>query len=81
MKFIARINIMPQKALLDPQGRAVTATMKNLNLTGIDNVRIGKHVTMEVEAADREMAEAMVRAACERLLANPVMETFEFTVE
>jgi phosphoribosylformylglycinamidine synthase len=81
MKFIARINIMPQKALLDPQGRAVTATMKNLNLTGIDNVRIGKHITLEVEAADKQSAEAMVRTACERLLANPVMETFEFTVE
>jgi phosphoribosylformylglycinamidine synthase PurS subunit len=81
MKFIARINVMPQKALLDPQGKAVTATMKNLQLPEIENVRIGKHITMEVEAPDKATAEEKVKAACTKLLANPVMETFEFTVE
>ncbi|MBL7929937.1 MAG: phosphoribosylformylglycinamidine synthase subunit PurS [Bacteroidia bacterium] len=81
MKYTARINVMPQKALLDPQGKAVTATMKNLNLPEIENVRIGKHITMEVEAPDKATAEEKVKIACEKLLANPVMETFEFSIE
>ena len=50
MKFNAHINVMPQKALLDPQGRAVTGSMKNLDLSQIENVRIGKHITLEIEA-------------------------------
>ncbi|MCC6385078.1 MAG: phosphoribosylformylglycinamidine synthase subunit PurS [Bacteroidia bacterium] len=81
MKFIAHINVMPMKALLDPQGKAVTATMKNLNLTEIENVRIGKHITLEIEASDKTAAEEKVKTACERILANLVMETFEFTVK
>lgn len=81
MKYTARINVMPQKALLDPQGKAITATMKNLNLPEIENVRIGKHITLEIEAADKASAEEKVKTACEKLLANPVMETYEFTIE
>jgi phosphoribosylformylglycinamidine synthase subunit PurS len=80
MKFTAHINVMPQKALLDPQGRAVTSGMKNLQLKGIDNVRIGKHITMEVDAETKEAASEQVETACKKLLANPIMETFEFTL-
>ncbi len=78
MKFRAEINVMPLKALLDPQGKAVTASMKNLGLPEITGVRIGKHISLEVEAPDREQAEAKVHAACKKLLANPIMEHFEF---
>ncbi|HCP40921.1 MAG TPA: phosphoribosylformylglycinamidine synthase [Cryomorphaceae bacterium] len=80
MKFTAKINVMPQKALLDPQGKAVGANLKNIGLETCGNVRIGKHITMEVEAADVATAEAMVKQACEKLFINPVMEAFEFTV-
>lgn len=80
MKFIAHINVMPQKALLDPQGRAVTGSMKNLNLPEIGNVRIGKHITLEVEAASKDVATEKVDQACRQLLANPIMETFEFDI-
>ena len=80
MKFTAHINVMPQKALLDPQGRAVTSGMKNLQLNGIDNVRIGKHITMEVDAETKDAASEQVEIACKKLLANPIMETFEFTI-
>ncbi len=69
---------MPQKALLDPQGRAVSASMKNLNLSEIDNVRIGKHITLEVDAKSKEDAQQKVDQACKQLLANPIMETYEF---
>lgn len=81
MKFIASITIMPLKALLDPQGKAVTSSMKNLGLPEIDNVRIGKHVTLEVDADSREAAHQKVDAACKKLLANPIMEYFEFSLE
>lgn len=78
MKFRVEIDVMPLKNLLDPQGKAVTASMKNLGLPQISNVRIGKHITMEVEAETKEMAEYMVEKACTDLLHNPIMEYFEF---
>ncbi len=80
MKFTAHINVMPQKALLDPQGRAVTSGIKNMQLSGIENVRIGKHITMEIEADTKDAAAVQVETACKKLLANPIMETFEFTL-
>ncbi|MFM9055581.1 MAG: phosphoribosylformylglycinamidine synthase subunit PurS [Bacteroidota bacterium] len=78
MKFQAHIDVMPQKALLDPQGRAVTASMKNLSLSEIGNVRIGKHITLEIEADTETAAREKVELACKKLLANPIMETYSF---
>ena len=81
MKFRASIDIMPLPALLDPQGKAVSSNMKNIGLSSIDNVRIGKHITLEVEAGSQAEAEEQVKSACEKLLANQIMEQFEFRVE
>ena len=78
MKFKAEIDIMPLKALLDPQGKAVTSSLKNLNLSEIENVRIGKHISLEIEAADEATAKAKVGEACKNLLANHLMESYEF---
>jgi phosphoribosylformylglycinamidine synthase subunit PurS len=78
MKFIAEIDVMPLKALLDPQGKAVTGSMKNLGLEEIQNVRIGKHITLEIEAASKEVAHSKVDEACKKLLANQIMEFYEF---
>ena len=80
MNFRAEIDVMPLKALLDPQGKAVTSSMKNLGLPTITNVRIGKHISMEVEAESKEIASKMVEKACKDLLHNPIMEGFEFHV-
>lgn len=80
MKFIAEIDVMPHKALLDPQGKAVSGSMKNLNLPEIGNVRIGKHISLEVEADSKAVAEAKVDEACKKLLANPIMEYYEFKI-
>lgn len=80
MKYRAEINIMPLKALLDPQGKAITASMKNLNLPEITNVRLGKHITLEVEADDTAGARQKVETACKKLLANPIMEYYEFEI-
>jgi phosphoribosylformylglycinamidine synthase PurS subunit len=81
MKFIAEINVMPHKALLDPQGKTVTAAMKNLKLAEISNVRIGKHIQLEVEADSETLAGQMVEKACKDLLANPIMEGFTFELK
>ena len=81
MKYTAHITVMPQKALLDPQGRAVTSSMKNLNLPEIQNVRIGKHITLEIDATSQDAAKEKVDTACKKLLANPIMETYEFELK
>ena len=80
MKFKAEINIMPHKALLDPQGKAVTGSMKNVGLPEIENVRIGKHISLEIEATSKDAANAKVDEACKKLLANQIMESYEFTL-
>ncbi len=80
-KFVAEINVMPLKALLDPQGKAVTGSMKNLGLPEITNVRIGKHITLEVEAKTKEEASTKVDEACKKLLCNQIMEFYEFSVK
>lgn len=80
MKFKAEIDVMPLKELLDPQGKAVTASMTNLGLSEIGNVRIGKHITLEVDAADQDTARTKVEKACKDLLTNQIMESYEFTL-
>ena len=80
MKFIAQIDVMPQKALLDPQGKAVTGSMKNLGHQNITNVRIGKHIQLEVEADSEKEAHAQVDDVCKKMLANLIMETYTFSL-
>lgn len=80
MKFCAEINVMPLKALLDPQGKAITSSMKNIGLPEITNVRIGKHISLEIEAKDKKEAKEKVESACKKLLANLIMETYEFMI-
>jgi len=80
-KFQAEIDVMPKKEILDPQGKAVTGSMKNLGLAEIQNVRIGKHITLEIEADSAETAHAKVDEACKNLLANLIMESYTFTVQ
>ena len=81
MKFIASVDIMPHKELLDPQGKATMLGLKNLEIQGVDDVRIGKHIALTLEAASEEEANAMVDTACKRLLSNPIMESYDFKLE
>lgn len=80
MRFTAHINVMPLKELLDPQGKAVTGALHNLGLAEVQDVRIGKHIHLQLEAADEAAARAMAEDACRKLLANPVMETFDISL-
>lgn len=81
MKFLAEIDIMPQKEILDPQGKAVKLGLHNLNMDSIDNVRIGKHIRLEVDAASEADARQTVDAACRQLLANLIMEEYSITLK
>lgn len=80
MKFKAEIDVMPLDALLDPQGKAVTNSMKNIGLSEIDGVRIGRHVRLFVDAASKDVAEQKVEEACKKLLSNQIMESYTFSV-
>ncbi len=79
MKYIAKINIMTRSEILDPQGKAVKLGLHNLHMDSIDNVRIGKHIRLEVDADTEEQARTTVDAACRQLLANLIME--EYSIE
>jgi phosphoribosylformylglycinamidine synthase subunit PurS len=80
MKYTASVKIMPNKNLLDPQGKAVLLGLKNMSLSLINDVRIGKSIELEVEASSEIEAKEMVEIACKKLLANSVMEYFEVSV-
>ncbi len=81
MKFTAEIDVMPLKSLLDPQGKAVSASMGNVGLSEIENVTIGKHITLEIEAENKEIASIKVDQACKKMLCNQIMESYIFTLK
>ena len=81
MKFKVEIDVMPQDALLDPQGKAVSQSMKTIDLPEITDVRIGRHIQLFVVAEDKTTAKAKVEEACKKLLVNQVMEQYTFTIE
>jgi len=78
MKYKATIHIMPRDEILDPQGKATLLGLKNLGLEDFEQVRIGKRIEVEVEAKDKQAAEDKVKEACTKLLANTIIEKFEF---
>ena len=71
---------MPLKELLDPQGKAVLGSLGNLGMKTIEDVRIGKNITLQIEAASKEAAQQVAEEASKKLLANPVMEYFEIEI-
>jgi phosphoribosylformylglycinamidine synthase len=80
MKFIAEIDVMPHKELLDPQGKTVVKNMKNIHLQGINDVRIGKHIQMTIEADSQDAAKEKVETACKKLLSNMIMEGYSYDI-
>ncbi len=72
----ARVHVMLKQGVLDPQGEAVRHALSSLGFTGVDAVRQGKVIELDLAATDRVAAEAEVRAMCEKLLANTVIETY-----
>lgn len=81
MTYTVQIKVMPLKELLDPQGKAVMGGLRNLGLTGVEDVRVGKNITLQLNAGSAEEAKQMAEEASKKLLANPVMEYFEVSCE
>jgi phosphoribosylformylglycinamidine synthase len=77
MTYSVQIKIMPLKDLLDPQGKAVLGGLQNLGITGVTDVRVGKHISLEIDADSEAAAKQLAEEASKKLLANPVMEFFE----
>jgi phosphoribosylformylglycinamidine synthase subunit PurS len=80
MIFSVQVKVMPLKELLDPQGKAVMGGLQNLGLQSVNDVRIGKNISLQVEANTPEQARTIAEEASKKLLANPVMEYFEIAV-
>ena len=79
MNFNVVINIMPKKALLDPQGKAVKNALSSLNLK-VEDVRIGKNIDVIVEAETKELAISKIEEACKKLLVNQITEEYKYKI-
>jgi phosphoribosylformylglycinamidine synthase len=77
----ARVHVRLKDGVLDPQGAAIARALAQLGFAGVGEVRQGKMIELQLDDGDRAEAEARVRAMCERLLANPVIETYTVTID
>ncbi len=78
--FLAKIHVSLKKAVLDPQGVAVKDALASLGFKGVGSVRMGRVIEVQLEARDEAAARAQVEAMCRKLLANLVIEQYEFTL-
>jgi len=76
LKFKAEIDVMPKEGILDPRGEAISKNMEIFGINNTSEVTLGKHIRLILTSPDEETAYEKVKEACERLLANRVMETF-----
>lgn len=81
MTYTVQIKVMPLKELLDPQGKAVMGGLQNLGLRGVEDVRVGKNITLQVNADSADKAKQIAEEASKKLLSNPVMEYYEVLCE
>ena len=77
MTYTVQIKVMPLKELLDPQGKAIAGGLQNLGLNNIEDVRVGKNITLQINADTSNQAQQIAEEATKKLLANPVMEYYE----
>ena len=80
-KFKATINITLRKNILDVQGKTVQHALHSIDFPMIDNVRIGKLVELDIEAESEEKARELLTDACNKLIANPIIEDYEITIK
>jgi phosphoribosylformylglycinamidine synthase len=78
--MIARVHITLKKGVLDPQGKAIQHGLSELGFEGLEEVRMGKYIEMRLSGLSRDEAERRVRAMCEQLLANTVIEDFKLEI-
>jgi len=80
-KYLAKIIIMPHKELLDPQGKTVAKNIGHMDIQGIQDVRIGKHIEISLLAENEESAQQTVDLSCRKLLTNLITETYSFQIQ
>jgi len=78
--YKAKVFITLKKSVLDTQGQVVQRSLQALNFDGVGDVRVGKYIELQLQAADKAAAEQTVRDMCERLLANTVIEQYKYEV-
>lgn len=81
MKFNVLVKVMPLKELLDPQGKAIMTGLGSLGFRNVEDVRMGKNISLQIDAPSAEEAHKVAEEASKKLLANPVMEYFEIQVQ
>jgi len=79
--MIAKIHIVFKDGVLDPQGKAVHNTLKNLGYNEVSEIQMGKYLELKLDGVSREEAENRVAEMCEKLFANTVIESYRFTLE
>ena len=79
-RFRLEIRVIPRPGLLDPEGKAIQSALRSLDYQQVHEVRVGKLLNLDVEAASKDEARDGAEAMCRRLLANPVTEEFEIEV-
>lgn len=79
--WTAKVEVMPKQGVLDPQGKAVQGGLVTLGFEGVHEVRVGKLIELRLEVESREAARTLVAEACRKLLVNPIVEEYRFTIE
>jgi phosphoribosylformylglycinamidine synthase subunit PurS len=79
--YSARVSVMLKEGIADPQGQTIERALPALGYTGVKGVRVGKVIELEVDASDAGEARGRIAEMCERLLANPVIESYEITID
>ncbi len=80
MRYVADVVVKLKKSILDPQGEAVRSALGSMGYAGVHDVRIGKRIELRLEADSEAECRRVVDEMCSRLLANTVMETYEFSI-
>jgi phosphoribosylformylglycinamidine synthase subunit PurS len=80
MAFSALVNVMLKPGIADPQGQTIEGALPVLGYTGVHGVRVGKRIELQLEATDEDEARDRVVEMCDKLLANPVIESYEVTI-
>jgi len=74
------VYVTPKHGVVDPQGAVIERALPALGHSGVDNIRVGRYITLEMDAADEKILEAEVDSMCRQLLANPIIEDYRFEI-
>jgi phosphoribosylformylglycinamidine synthase subunit PurS len=77
----AKIHVTLKQGILDPQGKAIEHALGTLGYNSVNNVRVGKYMELELKETEKAKAEAQIKAMCEKLLANTIIEEYRFELQ